>query len=114
VELVRTAAALCTRVTLLVMASSVESLSLAQRVTWMREIHARDPNVTVTGVIDDERIDYHDDAVWRAHIALMLQAAREVTHTPIDCVFTSEAYGVEMARRLDARHVAVDPARELG
>jgi HTH-type transcriptional repressor of NAD biosynthesis genes len=43
----------------------------------------------------------------------MLRAAREVTHTPIDCAFTSEAYGAELAQRLGARHVAVDPARAL-
>lgn len=111
--LVRTAASLCERVSVVVMAASTEHLPLAQRVGWLREIHAGDANVTVTGIVDDVPIDYHDDAVWRAHVELMRVATRELTAEPIDCVFTSEAYGPELGRRLNARHVAVDPNREL-
>ena len=38
--LVNTAAAACERVTVVVLAASVESIPLATRVKWMREIHA--------------------------------------------------------------------------
>ena len=111
--LVQTAAALCERVSVVVMASSVETIPLTQRVDWLREIHALDGNVVVTGIADDIEVNYGDDAIWRAHVALMLQATAALTDEPVDCVFTSEQYGPELARRLGARHVAVDPERKL-
>jgi len=110
-HLVRQAAAGAERVTVVVMAAAVERLSLAERTRWMREVHAGDANVTVTGIADDHLVDYESDAAWRAHVELMLEAAASVTEVPIDAVFTSESYGEELARRLGARHVAVDPAR---
>jgi NadR type nicotinamide-nucleotide adenylyltransferase len=109
-HLIRAAAAESERVTVVVMASSVESLSLPDRVRWLQEVHAGG-NVIVTGIGDDHPVDYDDDALWRVHVALMLEAAGAVTDEPIDAVFTSEAYGAELGRRLGARHVAVDPAR---
>jgi NadR type nicotinamide-nucleotide adenylyltransferase len=111
--LVRTAAACCERVTVVITAASAQSIPLALRVAWMREEHARRPNVTVVGTIDDNPYDYASDAVWRAHLELILRAARGVTTVPVDAVFTSEAYGDELGRRLKARHVCVDPARGL-
>jgi len=110
-HLVRAAAAVATRVTVVVMAATVESLALADRVAWLREVHAADARVTVVGIVDDHPVDYTSDAVWRAHVELMQRAARRVTDEAIDAVFTSEAYGDELARRLGARHVAVDPPR---
>ncbi len=110
--LVRTAAAAAERVTLVVMASRVESIPLARRVDWLREIHADAPNVTVTGIADEHPIDLGSDAIWSAHVALMREAVASATDEPIDAVFTSESYGDELARRLGARHVAVDPTRD--
>lgn len=111
--LVRTAAACCARVTVVAMASRVESISLEERVAWLREVHAPDENVTVVGARDDHPIDLRSDAIWRAHVAIMVEAARSVTPEPVDAVFTSEAYGEELAARLGARHVPVDPERAL-
>jgi NadR type nicotinamide-nucleotide adenylyltransferase len=111
--LVRTAAALCRRVSVVVMAASAERIPLAARVAWMREEHAADGNVAVAGVLDDHPVDFEDDAIWRAHVALMVEGARTLTPEPIDAVFTSEGYGPELGRRLGAVHVPVDPAREL-
>lgn len=111
--LIRTAAATCARVTVVVMASSVESLPLATRVAWLREVHAGEPTVTVVGVVDDHPVDYGSDTAWRAHVALMVEGARRASAVPIDAVFTSEGYGEELGRRLGARHVSVDPRRQL-
>lgn len=111
--LVRTAAALSDRVTVLVMAAHTEDIGLEPRVAWMRDVHAPDANVTVAGVWDDVPVDYEDDAIWRAHVDLMVAGARTVTDLPVDAVFTSEAYGEELGRRLGCRHVLVDLAREL-
>ena len=111
--LVRTAARLCERVTVVVMAASVEGIGLARRVGWLREVHAADAHVTVTGIRDDVPIDYGSEAIWRAHVALMREAVAGVTTEPVDAIVTSELYGDELARRFGARHVAVDVAREL-
>src|SRR5678815_166877 len=108
--LVRTAAAVCERLTVLVMASSVESVPLERRVAWMREVH---PDVTVHGVVDEHPVDLGSDAIWRAHVALMQAGVREVSSVPVDAVFTSEAYGEELGRRLGVRAVCVDLARGL-
>ncbi|MBL0215146.1 MAG: AAA family ATPase [Myxococcales bacterium] len=110
-HLVRAASRGAERVTVVVMAATVESLSLADRVAWMREVHAVDRNVTIAGIRDDHPVDLESDEIWRAHVGLMQEAARSVTDDPVDAVFTSEPYGDELARRLGARHISVDQAR---
>lgn len=105
-HLVRTAQDRCDRLTVLVCASSVESVPLADRVAWMREEH---PGADVVGAVDDIPVDLTDPAVWEAHMALF----REAVAAPVDAVFTSEAYGAELARRFGAEEVCVDPARAL-
>ncbi|MBT2444012.1 AAA family ATPase [Streptomyces sp. ISL-36] len=105
-HLVRTARDHCERLTVLVCASSVESLSLEDRVAWMREIH---PDVLVVGAVDDIPVDLHDPDVWAAHMAVFRAAVPE----PVDAVFTSEAYGEELGRRFGADSVCVDPDRTL-
>jgi HTH-type transcriptional repressor of NAD biosynthesis genes len=111
--LVRTAAAASDRVTVLVLAHAVESIPLADRVAWMRDVHAAEPNVTVHGVVDDHPVDFEDPAVWDLHMAEFTRGVAEVTADPVTAVFTSEPYGPELARRLDAIDVPVDPGRGL-
>ncbi|WP_327336200.1 AAA family ATPase [Streptomyces sp. NBC_01324] len=105
-HLVRTAQDRCERLTVLVRAASAESVPLADRVAWMREVH---PDVTVAGAVDDTRTDLRDPAVRDARMALFTAAVPE----PVDAVFTSEPYGDELARRLGAEPVAVDPDRTV-
>ncbi|MEV4998938.1 AAA family ATPase [Streptomyces niveus] len=105
-HLVRTAKARCERLTVLVCAASVESVPLADRVAWMREVH---PDVRVVGAVDDNRMDLRDPAIWDAHMAVFRAAVPE----PVDAVFTSESYGDELARRFGAESVLVDPGRTL-
>ena len=104
--LIRTAAASCERVSVAVLAATAESIPLALRVAWLREEH---PGVRVVGAVDDVPVDYGSAAAWDAHVAIM----RSVVAEPVTAVFTSEAYGPELARRFGAVHVAVDPTREL-
>lgn len=111
--LIRTAAATCDRVTVVIMAGSGQSIPIALRVAWMREEHRGRRNVTVLGTIDDNPYDYASDVVWRAHLGLMRRVIRWATEEPVDAVFTSERYGEELARRLRARHVCVDLERGL-
>ena len=108
-ELVRSAAASADRVTVVVMAASVESLSLSDRVAWMREIHAPEANVTVAGIMDDVPVDMSSDVIWQAHVDLMRRALATVTREPVDAVLTPEAYGAELARRFGARLLPSPP-----
>ncbi|MFD4143228.1 AAA family ATPase [Streptomyces sp. NPDC058572] len=105
-HLVRTAADRCERLTVLVCASSVESIPLRERVHWMEEVHQ---DVRVVGAVDDIPVDLDDPAVWDAHMAVF----REAVTRPVDAVFTSEPYGDELARRFGAEHICVDLDRTL-
>ncbi len=103
-HLVRTARERCERLTVLVCASSVESVPLDERVAWMKAVH---PDAVVVGAMDDIPVDITDPAVWDAHMAVFLAAVPEA----VDAVFTSEAYGEELGRRFGAEAVCVDPDR---
>ncbi|GLZ79274.1 transcriptional regulator NadR [Actinorhabdospora filicis] len=103
-HLIRSAAAKCDHLTVLVCASTVESIPLETRVRWLREEH---PDAEVVGTVDDVPVDYADPAIWAAHMAVF----RAAVPAPVDVVFTSEHYGDELARRFGAVHVPVDPAR---
>ncbi|MFZ3469364.1 AAA family ATPase [Streptomyces sp. 4.24] len=105
-HLVRTAQDQCERLTVLVCASSVESVPLADRVAWMREAH---PGADVVGAVDDIPVDLHDPEVWEAHMAIF----RGAVGRRVDAVFTSEEYGSELARRFGAEAVCVDRERTL-
>lgn len=103
-HLIRTAEARCERLTVLVCASSVESVPLDDRVAWLRETH---PGVRVVGAVDDVPMDLLDPDIWDDHMAVFRTAVPE----PVDAVFTSEGYGAELARRFGAEHHPVDPGR---
>ena len=107
-HLVTTAADRCERLTVLVCAASVESIPLADRVAWMREVH-NSPGVRVVGAVDDVPMDLDDPAIWDAHLEIFRAAVPE----PVDAVFTSEAYGTELGRRFGAESVCVDAERSL-
>ena len=106
-HLVRTASARCEHLTVLVCASSVESVPLYERVRWMALAHG---GVRVVGVVDDVPVDFGDPEVWDAHMAIFRRGVGNHP-VPVDAVFTSECYGDELARRFGARHVCVDPGR---
>ncbi|MFF5263892.1 AAA family ATPase [Actinomadura viridis] len=106
-HLIDTAAAACDRVTVIAAGSTVESVPLALRAAWLRETHPQ-PHVEIVPVVDDHEIDYDSDDAWDAHVAVF----RSGLDAPVDAVFSSEPYGPELARRMDAAHVPVDPPRE--
>ncbi|WP_018658194.1 AAA family ATPase [Actinomadura flavalba] len=114
-HLVDTAAARCARVTVVVAASTAESVPLALRAAWLRETHPQ-PHVEIVPVMDDAEVDYGSDAAWATHVnafraALRLMEGLGVIWPPVDAVFSSEDYGPELARRFGAAHVPVDPDR---
>ncbi len=117
--LIRTALRHCRRVTAAVLGSSLERLSMADRVSWLLGSLGEHPQLRVVAELDDVRIDYQDPAIWALHVEIMrraiAQADTEHRHpaVPVDAVFSSEAYGAELARRFDAAHVCLDRARAL-
>ena len=116
--LIRAAAARSVRTTVSVLASSVESIPLADRVAWLTEEHAADAGVAIIGDLDDHPINFHDDAIWELHAGIVraVLARRAIADgdpaaAHADVVFSSEGYGAELARRLGAAHVLLDQDR---
>ena len=106
-HLIRTAIEACDVVTVQVLASSVESIPGAQRAAW---IQAEYPFATVVWAMDDAEVDYASDAAWEAHLSVIRGL---LAGAPVDAVFTSDDYGAELAARLDAAWVQVDPGRRI-
>jgi HTH-type transcriptional regulator, transcriptional repressor of NAD biosynthesis genes len=121
---IRAAADRCGQVTVLVMASALESIPLAERVAWLRAEHSVDPAVRVLGVPSDVPLDVGDERAWDAQVAVMRAALRAGqpgaaggpgvagAGVPVDAVFGGEEYGTELARRFGARFVRL--ARPAG
>ena len=109
--LIEQATALCTQVTVLVMAAECETLTLADRFAWLRVACADLQGVTVAGVRCDVPVDFGSEAIWAAQVAVM-RAALEGNGRPlVDAVVSSEPYGDELAARFGAKHVCIDPGR---
>ena len=109
--LIERAADLCARVTVLVMAAGSETLALADRVAWLRTSCADLQAVTVAGVRCDVPVDFDNEAIWTAQVAVMRVALEENGRPQVDAVVSSEPYGDELAARFGAQHVCVDPVR---
>jgi NadR type nicotinamide-nucleotide adenylyltransferase len=67
-HLIDTAAGACERVTVVVAASTAESIPLALRTAWLRERHPQ-PHVEIVPVVDDVEVDYDSEEIWAAHVA---------------------------------------------
>ncbi|MCM0675636.1 AAA family ATPase [Micromonospora phytophila] len=106
--LIEAAAARCAAVTVVVAPSRRESIPLDLRLRWLREVHAGTPWVRFVGRYDDHPVDYADADVWDLHCAVFREA---IGGDRVDAVFSSEAYGEELARRFDAVPVCVDLER---
>ena len=106
--LIGAAATRCAAVTVVVAPSRRESIPLELRLDWLREAHGDTPWVRFVGAYDDHPVDYDDPAVWDLHCSVFRTA---LGGARVDAVFSSEAYGDELARRFDAVGVCVDPER---
>ncbi|HET7609759.1 MAG TPA: AAA family ATPase, partial [Gammaproteobacteria bacterium] len=102
--LISSARAKCERLTVMVLAAHVESIPLEERRAWLAELH---PDCEIVAGYDDVPMDIEDADIWARH----MEAIEALLDEQADAVFTSEPYGDELARRLGAVHVSVDPAR---
>ncbi len=97
--------------------SETESISGEDRKVIVEQMH---PKAEVYAEQCEIVPDYESDDVWEKHIELMMnQPMRQFVYrdenfhvtSRFDYVFTSENYGEELARRLDAEHILVDTER---
>ena len=103
-HLIRTARSQVDALTVLVCSTAREPIPGATRFAWVTESH---PDCRVVHVAEEvpQTPDEHPE-FWPIWTDLVRRHAGNV-----DVVFTSEDYGDELARRLGARHVCVDRAR---
>ena len=116
--LIRSAALHSSAVTVAVLGSSVESLSIAQRVQWLQSAFSDSAHVRVVGTLDDVPVNYGDEGIWQAHVDIMRDAVAQADRAftplpPVDAVFTSERYGDRLASYFQCRHVCLDQSRNL-
>ena len=97
--LIRTALEQCDEVYVLACFNSAQTIPIARRVEWLREMC---PAARILSVLDVPADD--DSPGWAAYTRQLLGFAPEA-------VFSSESYGDAYARCLGAVHVCVDPQR---
>ncbi|WP_139981558.1 AAA family ATPase [Nocardioides litoris] len=103
-HLVEEARAACDRVTVQVLARREEDAPLDVRVGWVAELF---PDVHLVAAHDETPVDLDDPDIWDRHMEVITGLLDE----PVDAAFTSDDYGAELARRLGATWVQVDPGR---
>ncbi len=105
-DAIRAAAARCDSFTVLVMAAAVETVLLADRVSWLQSEHTGDVNVRIIGIRCDAPLDVSDQQVWAAQVATMRAALNHAGISPcVDAVFSGDDYVVELARWFGATPV---------
>jgi HTH-type transcriptional repressor of NAD biosynthesis genes len=92
------------RVTVQLLGASQESIPLAVREAWLQEEH---PTARIVSAVDDAPVDFDSADAWAEHMVPI----RALLDAPVDAVFTSDPYGAELAERLGATWVQVDPGR---
>lgn len=108
-EAIRAAAVQCEQFTVLAMAAAVETITLADRMAWLREEHHGDRTVRVAGIRCDAPLDVTDRRVWAAQVAAMRSGLHAAGAPPtVDAVFSGDDYGDELARWFDAESVRLD------
>lgn len=103
-QLISTALDRCDRVTVQLLARADEDVPLAVRASWIRELF---PAAHLVAAYDETPVDFDDPDIWDLHEATI----RQHLDAPVDAAFTSDDYGAELARRLGATWVQVDPGR---
>ena len=89
--------------TVIVFSKDEEPVPGPLREQWLQELH---PGVRVVNVHTDLATNWNDENTWQRWLALI----RGVVSTDPNVVFSSEAYGGELAHRLGAANVVVDRA----
>lgn len=95
VHLITEAAKVAQHVTVLVIGSQYQQISVEDRANWLRsEVPS---NAKVVPLLSDIYDDYVDERVWEAHDRVMKAKLREVTNMPVNVVISSEEYGDKLS-----------------
>jgi len=101
-HLIDAARAKVDRLTVLVGSLKRETIPGERRVEWLRELR---PDVEFVPLTDENpQLPHEHPRFWE----IWTESIRRLVPAGPDLVFSSERYGEELARRLDARHVLVD------
>lgn len=100
-KLIDTALAECPKVTVAVCYSSVENISVYDRIDWLRDRH---PDAYFVAVKDDTPVMYTDET-WGWFLDALTYMLYAHNRIP-DVVYSGEDYAPEFARRLLARYKA--------
>lgn len=112
----------CDNLNVLVWWSEVESIHGEIRAELLREVHGfghsyGDPKNKIVAQQCEIKPDYDNRDTWDRHMELLWKKfpnkklELEEGYPAWDYVFTSEDYGNELARRLGATHICIDPNR---
>jgi HTH-type transcriptional repressor of NAD biosynthesis genes len=104
VQLIKRALESCESVTVQLLGSIREEIPLSLRREWLVEEF---PTANVVAAYDEVPVDFERADIWDAHMLII----EGLLTSPVDAVFTSDDYGAELARRLDADWIQVDPGR---
>jgi cytidyltransferase-like protein len=105
-HLIDWAKARCGRLVVYVNTGGRDAVPGELRARWLAELH---PDVTVVEVAHELATDFTDETLWARWIVLFRE--RWPHDTGPDVVFSSDPYVAELARRLGAEAVLVDPER---
>ncbi len=120
IALIEHAATACDRLAVLVLASQFESISLEQRVEWLRSATASNTKtanaaqaapIEVIGILSDAPVDYDSDIAWDANFASIHAALANAGIDNVDAVISSEPYGTQLATRFGASPIVFDQDR---
>lgn len=101
----------CDHLFVLVLGNRFQSISIEDRVKWLQEEFKDQKHVYFIGQINDTPEDYNSRSIWKAQVEQMRIALQTVTTGQIHKVFSSEAYGDELAEYFDAESIVIDEAR---
>lgn len=110
-HLISKAASQCDYLFVIVLGNRFESLTVDQRVTWLKEEFKDHKRILFIGQKNDTPEDYNSQAIWKAHVEQMRLAVETRFPGKIHKVFTSEAYGTELADWFEAENVVIDQSR---
>lgn len=95
----------------IVLGNRFESIEVDDRVKWLKEEFKSQRNIRFIGQKNDTPEDYNSREIWKAHVEQMRLALETQFNGRIHKVFTSEAYGEELAEWFDAENVVIDQSR---